>query len=53
MSAFDKYPTGPETVVVLPPTVSLAAAAPFSLIMVCACFAFWKALTSDEREGKL
>ena len=34
-------------------TVSLAAAAPFSLIMVCACLSFWRALTADERDGKL
>lgn len=29
-------------------TVSLAAAMPFSLIMVCACASFWKALTKGD-----
>lgn len=33
-------------------TVSLAAAMPFSLIMVCACASFWKALTKGEEEKK-
>ena len=31
-------------------TVSLAAAMPFSLIMVCACAAFWKALNRQEKK---
>ncbi|MEG1912831.1 MAG: BCCT family transporter [Cloacibacillus sp.] len=31
-------------------TVSLAAAMPFSLIMVCACASFWKALTKGEKK---
>lgn len=34
-------------------TISLAAAAPFSLIMLCACVSFWKALTGDESKGGL
>lgn len=34
-------------------TISLAAAAPFSIIMICACLSFWIALTSDESKGEL
>jgi len=34
-------------------TISLAAAAPFSLIMLCACVSLWKALTTDEKKGLL
>lgn len=30
-------------------TVSLAAAMPFSLIMVCSCLSFWKALNKHEK----
>ena len=33
-------------------TVSLAAAMPFSLIMVCSCVAFWKVLTAEEKAAK-
>ncbi|MBQ9419044.1 MAG: BCCT family transporter [Synergistaceae bacterium] len=34
-------------------TVSLTAAPPFAIIMVCACLSLWKSLTKDEHEGKL
>lgn len=32
-------------------TISLAAALPFSLIMLCSCAAFWKALTQEEEDS--
>lgn len=34
-------------------TVSLTAAPPFAIIMVCACVSLWKSLNKDEHEGKL
>lgn len=34
-------------------TISLAAAPPFAIIMVCACVSLWKSLSKDEAEGKL
>ena len=34
-------------------TISLTAAPPFAIIMVCACLSLWKSLNKDEREGKL
>ena len=34
-------------------TVSLAAAMPFSLIMVCSCVAFYKVLLSEEKKAQL
>ncbi len=34
-------------------TVSLTAAPPFAIIMVCACVSLWKSLCRDEAEGKL
>ena len=34
-------------------TVSLAAAPPFAIVMVCACASLWKSLAKDETEGKL
>ncbi|MCE5201791.1 MAG: BCCT family transporter [Synergistaceae bacterium] len=34
-------------------TISLAAAAPFSLIMLCSCASLWKALNMDESNGTL
>lgn len=34
-------------------TVSLTAAPPFAIIMVCACVSLWKSLVKDEHEGKL
>ncbi|MCD7877790.1 MAG: BCCT family transporter [Cloacibacillus porcorum] len=33
-------------------TVSLAAAMPFSLIMVCACASFWKALKKEDKKER-
>ena len=33
-------------------TVSLAAAMPFSLIMVCSCVAFYKVLLSEEKKAQ-
>ena len=34
-------------------TVSLAAAMPFALIMVCSCVAFYKVLLSEEKKAQL
>ena len=34
-------------------TISLTAAPPFAIIMVCACISLWRSLVKDEREGKL
>ena len=34
-------------------TISLTAAPPFAIIMVCSCISLWKSLTKDEHEGKL
>ncbi len=34
-------------------TVSLTAAPPFAIIMVCACISLWRSLVKDEAEGKL
>ena len=34
-------------------TISLTAAPPFAIIMVCACISLWKSLSKDEHEGKL
>lgn len=34
-------------------TISLTAAPPFAIIMVCACISLWKSLCKDEIEGKL
>ena len=34
-------------------TISLTAAPPFAIIMVCACASLWKSLSKDEAEGKL
>ena len=34
-------------------TVSLAAAPPFAIVMVCACASLWRSLAKDETEGKL
>ena len=34
-------------------TISLTAAPPFAIIMVCACVSLWKSLCKDEAEGKL
>ena len=34
-------------------TISLTAAPPFAIIMVCACYSLWKSLVKDEHEGKL
>ena len=34
-------------------TISLTAAPPFAIIMVCACVSLWKSLVKDEHEGKL
>ena len=34
-------------------TVSLTAAPPFAIIMVCSCVSLWKSLGKDEQEGKL
>ena len=34
-------------------TVSLTAAPPFAIIMVCSCVSLWKSLCKDEKEGKL
>ena len=34
-------------------TVSLTAAPPFAIIMVCACVSLWKSLCREEAEGKL
>ena len=33
-------------------TISIAAAAPFSIIMLFSCVSFWKALTTDEQKTK-
>ncbi|MDO5115867.1 MAG: BCCT family transporter [Synergistaceae bacterium] len=33
-------------------TVSLAAAMPFSLIMICSCASFWKTLTREEKKNE-
>ncbi|NLL36698.1 MAG: BCCT family transporter [Fretibacterium sp.] len=34
-------------------TVSLTAAPPFAIIMVCACISLWRSLVRDEKEGRL
>ena len=34
-------------------TISLTAAPPFAIIMVCACASLWRSLAKDETEGKL
>ena len=34
-------------------TISLTAAPPFAVIMVCACASLWKSLSKDEAEGRL
>lgn len=34
-------------------TISLTAAPPFSIIMVCACVSLWKMLATDEEQGIL
>ena len=33
-------------------TISLTAAAPFAVIMLCACWSFLQTLTADEQDGK-
>lgn len=34
-------------------TISLTAAPPFAIIMVCACISLWRSLVRDEKEGRL
>lgn len=34
-------------------TISLTAAPPFAIIMVCACVSLWRSLSKDEAEGRL
>ena len=34
-------------------TISLTAAPPFAVIMICACVSLWRSLSKDEAEGRL